>query len=343
MECEVEEKDEEDEGDESSVKEGDTEEEEAESEDIAEEEGEEKEEEGKEGEEKEAGDSKEEPDDDVSNLQLAWEVLELARTIYKKHEAKDMKLKLAETHLKLGEVGLETEQYDQAILDFKECLAVQKQHLEAEDRLLAETYYQLGLAYTFDKQYDPAIENFKSAASVIEAKIAKLKKILEDGEKEGKGKDLVDFDDPVYKARKEVAELEEILPDIMGKLEDVEDEKKNADRVKAAVMENVAMDFGTTTTGFGATTSATPETAAKEVTNITHLVRKKRKPEDEAAKEEEGSKKLKTVEEGAGDASTKVNGKVNGTKSSPEKPMEADKKTKTVEDVKQTTEAAQSS
>ena len=26
-------------------------------------------------------------------------------------------------------------------------------------------------------------------------------------------------------------------------LEDVEDEKKNADRVKAAVMENVAMDF----------------------------------------------------------------------------------------------------
>ena len=30
--------------------------------------------------------------------------------------------------------------------------------------------------------------------------------------------DLVDFDDPVYKARKEVAELEEILPDIMGKV-----------------------------------------------------------------------------------------------------------------------------
>jgi len=64
-----------------------------------------------------------------------------------------------------------SEQYDQAILDFKECLAIQKEYLEAEDRLLAETYYQLGLAYTFDKQYDPAIENFKSAASVIEARI----------------------------------------------------------------------------------------------------------------------------------------------------------------------------
>ena len=30
--------------------------------------------------------------------------------------------------------------------------------------------------------------------------------------------DLVDFDDPVYKARREVVELEEILPDIMGKV-----------------------------------------------------------------------------------------------------------------------------
>ena len=49
-----------------------------------------------------------------------------------------------------------------------------------------------------------------------------------------------------------------------------------------------------------------------------------RKPEDEAAKEEDGSKKLKTVEEGAGDASTKVNGKVNGTKTSPDKPMVID-------------------
>lgn len=48
-----------------------------------------------------------------------------------------------------------------------------------------------------------------------------------------------------------------------------------------------------------------------------------RKPEDEVVKEDEGTKKLKTVEEGAGDAATRVNGNsnVNGTKTSPEKPM----------------------
>ena len=66
-----------------------------------------------------------------------------------------------------------TEQYEQAVSDFKDCLTIQQECLEAEDRLLAETHYQLGLAYTFDTQYDLAIENFKSAAGVIEAKICK--------------------------------------------------------------------------------------------------------------------------------------------------------------------------
>ena len=57
-----------------------------------------------------------------------------------RHEDKDMKLKAAEAHLKLGEVGLETEQYETAIDDFKSCLKIQQDFLEAESRLIAETY-----------------------------------------------------------------------------------------------------------------------------------------------------------------------------------------------------------
>ena len=36
-----------------------------------------------------------------------------------------MKLKAAEAHLKLGECGLETEQYEAAIEDFNSCLKIQ--------------------------------------------------------------------------------------------------------------------------------------------------------------------------------------------------------------------------
>ena len=69
------------------------------------------------------------------------------------------------------------EQYDSAVGDFKECLKIQKDLLDVEDRCMAETHYQLGLAHTFACQYDDAISNYKIAASVIEAKIKTLEKV----------------------------------------------------------------------------------------------------------------------------------------------------------------------
>merc|ERR1739838_323436 len=52
---------------------------------------------------------KDEEDEDVSNHQLAWEMLELAKVIYHKQESGNtaMSLKTAQVFLKLGEVGLE--------------------------------------------------------------------------------------------------------------------------------------------------------------------------------------------------------------------------------------------
>merc|ERR1712029_733449 len=119
------------------------------------------EEEGTEGEEMEGAEEKADDktegttdkdpkdDDDGSNLQLAWEDLELAKLIFARHNTKEMKLKCAEVHLKLGEVGIENSQYDQAIEDLKECLKIQQQYLEKESRLIAETRYQIGIACVF--------------------------------------------------------------------------------------------------------------------------------------------------------------------------------------------------
>ena len=80
-------------------------------------------------------------------------------------------MKIAEIHLRLGEVGLESEQYNQAVEDFLECLKIQKECLDASDRALAETCYQLGLAYTLKAEYDDAVKYYEEAASTMEAKI----------------------------------------------------------------------------------------------------------------------------------------------------------------------------
>ena len=129
----------------------------------------------KEGEE---GDQKEEEEDDVNNLQLAWEMLELAKVIFQKQleagEDSQTFLKLAEVYLKLGEVGVESENYNTAVEDMKSCLELQRKYLEDDDRRIAETLYNMGMAYSLANEFDSAIEQFKSAWEQIENRIGSL-------------------------------------------------------------------------------------------------------------------------------------------------------------------------
>jgi len=250
---------------------------------------EDEEEEGTEGEEVEGAEEKaddkaegttdkdpKDDDDDVTNLQLAWEVLELAKLIFARHNTKEMKLKCAEVHLKLGEVGIENSQYDQAIEDLKECLKIQQQFLEKESRLIAETHYQIGIACVFSTKYHIALENLRKAVSVINAKLSELHKAIEN-EKDSA---------LVSNIQKEIGDLKEILPDILTKIEDTEEDMKGQDKVKQIVGDKTAVSDKT-----GSSKISTDDKAGS-VNDIGHLVRKKRNSQDEGSKEE--CKKAKT-------------------------------------------------
>merc|ERR1719430_2732446 len=106
----------------------------------------------KEDDEKTAGkDGEEEP----SNLQLAWEMLELAKVIYTKvvdtwpkaddTTIKPFEEKLHRTILTLGEISIENENYSQAVEDIQMCLK-KEGAFKKDSRLVAETHYQLGVA-----------------------------------------------------------------------------------------------------------------------------------------------------------------------------------------------------
>ncbi|XP_052776536.1 histone-binding protein N1/N2-like isoform X2 [Mya arenaria] len=252
--------------------------------------------------------------EDVSNLQLAWEMLELAKLIYAKDESKEAKLRSAESHLKLGEVSLETEQYEEAIKDLNKCLDIQKEILDSDNRLIAETYYQLGLAYCFNKNFKESTESYQHAIKVMEDRIANLTKVVDAAKPEEK--ETSDFDHPVYKAKKEIGELEEILPDIKAKIEDVEDEKKNMEDLKNLAKEalgGLTSSSGSSSSSAPIDTPAEPSKEEKAASDISHLIKRKRKSEEG---DEEATKKAKS-EEGAGDAP-----KVNGHDKKAEEPME---------------------
>ncbi|XP_050817089.1 nuclear autoantigenic sperm protein isoform X4 [Gopherus flavomarginatus] len=209
-------------------------------------------------------------EDDVGNLELAWDMLELAKVIYKRQETKEAQLHAAQAHLKLGEVSVESENYAQAIEEFQACLALQQKYLEAHDRLLAESHYQLALAYHYNSQFDEAILQFSKSVEVIDKRMVMLTERI----KKAEGGSTED--------EKEIEELKGLLPEIKEKIEDSKESQKSA---RVAELALKATLVGGATSSFtqseeSCSVSTIPvrkpaDGASQCVTDISHLVRKK--------------------------------------------------------------------
>ncbi|XP_054690032.1 nuclear autoantigenic sperm protein isoform X1 [Grus americana] len=244
-------------------------------------------------------------EDEIGNLELAWDMLELAKVIYKRQETKEAQLHAAQAHLKLGEVSIESENYTQAIEEFQACLALQQKYLEAHDRLLAESHYQLALAYHYNSQFDEAVLQFGKSIEVIDKRMAMLTERIKAAES-GSPED-----------EKEIEELKGLLPEIKEKIEDSKESQKSA-RVAELALKATLVG---TTSGFAqsedsGSVSTIPVRKAADggasqcVTDISHLVRKKRKPEEETQQGDNEAKKSKpepAVNGGGGDAAPSGN------------------------------------
>ncbi|KFU98006.1 Nuclear autoantigenic sperm protein [Pterocles gutturalis] len=243
-------------------------------------------------------------EDEIGNLELAWDMLELAKVIYKRQETKEAQLHAAQAHLKLGEVSIESENYTQAIEEFQACLALQQKYLEAHDRLLAESHYQLALAYHYNSQFDEAVLQFGKSVEVIDKRLAMLTERIKKAES-GSPDD-----------EKEIEELKGLLPEIKEKIEDSKESQKSA-RVAELALKATLVG---TTSGFApsedsGSVSTIPvrkatDGASQCVTDISHLVRKKRKPEEEAQQGDNEPKKSKpepAVNGGGGDTARSGN------------------------------------
>merc|ERR1712156_641662 len=223
-----------------------------------------------------------EEEEDPSNLQLAWEILELAKSCFSKHADSppadsetriEVEAKLSETYQTLGEVSIENENYPQAIEDLTMCLRRRQDLLPEDSRCIAETHYQLGVALGFNAQFDEAVNALSDAIAVLEKRISFLK--------EGKASaEPTKAKDAFYTADKEVKEIEGIIPEIKEKIADTKDMqqetiKKIGDRrlVEDMIAQAAAKPAGENGNNLEESTSS------QKTTNI--LAVKKRKTSDE--------------------------------------------------------------
>lgn len=152
---------------------------------------------------------------EATTMEIAWEVLCLAKRMYMASETMESKLKLAETLQKLGEISIEWDNNDNAVGILTECLEIRTAILPENDRLIASTYYHLGLAHSFKQNTNDANECFKNAMKVINKKIDQLQDHLKLAEEN---------QDVAVKAvyEKELAELRDLLPEISMRIDEEE-------------------------------------------------------------------------------------------------------------------------
>ncbi|ESN98818.1 hypothetical protein HELRODRAFT_162278 [Helobdella robusta] len=225
--------------------------------------------------------SKELEEEDVSSLQLAWEVLELAKVIYLRQNSSDAKLKLSDTYFRLGDVSLESERFEDAVKDYERCLNLQQEHLPCDSRLIAETLYQLGLGYTLKNDYKPASEFFHKTIELLEKRKDRLKKVSE-GVLDPRPDDAGDgFYTPIELADREIVELEALIKEIYLKIDEIKDEECNAVKVSILMKESL--------------TPTKQSTSSTAVTNDENCTNSKSNNDEQKSTEEmtEEKKKIK--------------------------------------------------
>ncbi|KAL7267118.1 hypothetical protein RUND412_010308 [Rhizina undulata] len=186
-------------------------------------------------------DEEKEGEDDSDDFLHAWEVLESSRVLYLDLLADDYTPSLtpeekntAETSLSdvydlLGEVSLESENFEQAAKDFRSSLEIKQRLYEFHSAVVTEAHFKLSLALEFaatgeglpaetvNEWRDEAASQMEKAIKSCKARIAKEEaEAAADGEGKGKGKgkEKEVLSKSLKEAREMVKELELRLVDL---------------------------------------------------------------------------------------------------------------------------------
>ena len=116
----------------------------------------------------------------------------------------------------------------------------------------------MGLAFSFDNQFDKANDCYRSAIEVIENRIENQRKIIASS----------DDNDVIESTKREIQQLEELLPEMRLKIEDSKDQMTSKDIVQKALQEEDKLNDDSSPV-------KNNETSDKPVNNISHLIKRK--------------------------------------------------------------------
>jgi len=122
--------------------------------------------------------------EDTSNLQLAWEMLELAKMIFERksknvapEKKREVMSALWEASSGLGEVAMEAGNFCQALEEFSSCLEARKSLLPKDSRSIAEAHFQKSRAEAALRKTAESESSVRAAIAVLEERAVNLSKM----------------------------------------------------------------------------------------------------------------------------------------------------------------------
>lgn len=192
--------------------------------------------------------NKEDEEEEDTTLKAAWETLELAKFIFERQKNEKM---LADTYMKLGEVAVESG-HKAGIDDMKKSLQLRCKYYGENHRAIAETHFNIGLSYSLFEMFDEAIHQFDTSKNLLSKRIEMLEESAAN-----------------ENCKTEANELKALIPDLDEKIKDMKESKEE----KAKADDNLKKKDDAAG-GSGS--------ADKAVSNLNHLVKRKRKIEEVA-------------------------------------------------------------
>nr|CDS19104.1 egf domain protein [Echinococcus granulosus] len=196
-------------------------------------------------------------DEDISTLQLAWEVVEVARKLFLRHEDAEHQLRASDCLEKLAEIGQEIGNHQQAVSDLLECLKIRSIHAPNNDRLIAETHFQLAVSYSQVGNVISSDASFVDALRRLEGCKLKLELQLSAVNEEGEGDGS------------KINQLEMQIREVVGLIGEVSERRKEGSQSIQSVEEP----------------QATHVHKDVPIGDISHLIKKKRRISGENARQ----------------------------------------------------------
>ncbi|KAL5819481.1 hypothetical protein ACOSQ4_023323 [Xanthoceras sorbifolium] len=111
-------------------------------------------------------------DEDESDLDLAWKMLDVARAIAEKHSGDTMEK--VDILSALAEVSLEREDIETSLSDYQKALSILERLVEPDSRLIAELNFRICLCLEIGSKPQEAIPYIQKAISVCKSRVQRL-------------------------------------------------------------------------------------------------------------------------------------------------------------------------